>query len=49
MRNTERVWDLADAKREDFEALADRIWEIPEIADTEYDSVAEHTAMLNRQ
>ena len=49
MRNTEKVWDLADAKREDFEQLADRIWAIPEIAYTEYGSVAEHTEMLRRQ
>ncbi|MEM7026283.1 MAG: amidohydrolase [Pseudomonadota bacterium] len=49
MRNTEKVWDLADAKRADFEQLADRIWEIPEIAYTEYGSVAEHTEMLRQQ
>ncbi len=49
MRNTEKVWDLADAKREDFVQLADRIWEMPEVAYTEYRSVAEHTAMLERQ
>jgi aminobenzoyl-glutamate utilization protein B len=49
MRNTDRIWDLVDTKREAFEQLADRIWEIPEIAYTEYGSVAEHTAMLNRQ
>jgi aminobenzoyl-glutamate utilization protein B len=49
MRNTEKVWDLAEAKREDFVQLADRIWEIPEVAYTEYRSVAEHTAMLQRQ
>jgi aminobenzoyl-glutamate utilization protein B len=49
MRNTDRIWDLVDAKRPDFEQLADRIWEIPEIAYTEYGSVAEHIAMLARQ
>jgi aminobenzoyl-glutamate utilization protein B len=49
MRNTDRIWDLVDAKRAAFEQLADRIWEIPEIAYTEYGSVAEHTAMLERQ
>src|ERR671922_2069577 len=49
MRNTDRIWDLVDAKRADFEQLADRIWEIPEIAYTEYGSAAEHTAMLKRQ
>ncbi|MEM7022973.1 MAG: M20 family metallopeptidase [Pseudomonadota bacterium] len=49
MRNTEKIWDLADAKREEFEALADRIWGMPEVAYTEYDSVAEHTEMLRQQ
>ena len=49
MRNTDRIWDLVDAKREAFEQLADRIWEIPEIAYGEHGSVAEHTAMLRRQ
>jgi aminobenzoyl-glutamate utilization protein B len=49
MRNTDRIWDLVDAKRPAFEQLADRVWEIPEIAYTEYGSVAEHTAMLERQ
>src|SRR5919108_831150 len=49
MRNTDRIWDLVDVKRADFEQLADRIWEIPEIAYTEYGSAAEHTAMLKRQ
>ena len=49
MRNTDRIWDLVDAKRAAFERLADRIWEIPEIAYTEYGSAAEHTAMLKRQ
>ena len=49
MRNTDRIWDLVDAKREAFEQLADRVWEIPEIAYTEHGSVAEHTAMLRRQ
>jgi aminobenzoyl-glutamate utilization protein B len=49
MKNTEQIWDLVDAKREDFIALSDRIWGMPEIAYTEYKSVAEHTAMLKAQ
>ena len=32
-----------------FEALSDRVWGMPEIAYTEYRSVAEHTAMLKEQ
>src|SRR5262245_50854632 len=49
MKNTEAIWDLVDAKRDDFLALSDRVWEIPEIAYTEFKSVAEHTAMLKAQ
>ena len=47
MQNTEEIWRLVDAKKDDFEGLSDRIWGMPEIAYTEYRSVAEHTAMLN--
>src|ERR1700738_4304679 len=46
MQNSDQIWQLVDNHRPEFEALADRIWEIPEIAYTEYRSVAEHTAML---
>ena len=49
MQNSEIVWDLVDAKRETFEALSDRIFDMPEIAYNEYRSVAEHTAMLEAQ
>lgn len=49
MQNTDRVWQLVDAKREDFEGLSERIWGMPEIAYTEYRSVAEHRTMLERQ
>lgn len=49
MQNSDRIWQLVDAKRTEFEGLADRIWGMPEIAYTEYRSVAEHTAMLNAQ
>ncbi len=49
MQNTDRVWNLIDAKRKAFEALSDRVWGMPEIAYTEYRSVAEHTAMLKEQ
>ncbi|MGJ3265241.1 MAG: amidohydrolase [Salinarimonas sp.] len=48
-RNIDPVWDLVDAKREDFEGLADRIFDAPEIAYTERRAVAEHTAMLRAQ
>jgi aminobenzoyl-glutamate utilization protein B len=49
MKNTEQIWDLVDAKREDFLALSDRVWGTPEICYTEFKSVAEHTAMLKAQ
>lgn len=49
MRNADPAWDLVEAKREDFEALADRIFDAPEIAYTERRAVAEHTAMLRAQ
>ncbi|WP_372424499.1 amidohydrolase [Salinarimonas chemoclinalis] len=48
-RNVDPVWDLVEAKREDFENLADRIFDAPEIAYTERRAVAEHTAMLRTQ
>jgi aminobenzoyl-glutamate utilization protein B len=49
MKNTEQIWDLVDARRQDFLDLSDRIWGMPEIAYTEFKSVAEHTAMLKAQ
>ncbi|GGK35166.1 M20 family metallopeptidase [Salinarimonas ramus] len=48
-RNVDPVWDLVEAKREDFEGLADRVFDAPEIAYTERKAVAEHTAMLRAQ
>ena len=26
MQNAEQIWNLVDAKRDDFTALADRVW-----------------------
>ncbi|MFE0753627.1 M20 family metallopeptidase [Inquilinus sp. NPDC058860] len=49
MQNSDKIWQLVDAKRTEFEGLSDRIWGMPEIAYTEYRSVAEHTAMLRAQ
>lgn len=46
MTNTDRIWNLVDDKRADYLALSDRIWGMPELAYTEYRSVAEHRAML---
>jgi aminobenzoyl-glutamate utilization protein B len=49
MQNTERVWDLIEAKRPDFEALSDRVWAMPELCYNEQRSAAEHAAMLQQQ
>ncbi|WP_274425367.1 M20 family metallopeptidase [Chelativorans sp. YIM 93263] len=47
MQNTARIWDLVDERREAYEALSDRVWEMPEIAYTEFRSAAEHRKMLD--
>src|SRR3954462_12213088 len=49
MQNTEEIWRLVDAKKDDFEGLSDRIWGMPELCYGEFRSCAEHTAMLERQ
>jgi aminobenzoyl-glutamate utilization protein B len=49
VQNTETIWRLVDERRDDYEALSDRIWEMPEICYTEYRSVAEHCAMLEKE
>jgi len=49
MQNSEPIWDLVDEHKAEFEALSDRVWGMPEIAYTEYASVAEHAAMLREQ
>ena len=47
MQNSEKIWQIVDSHRAGFVDLSDRIWGMPEIAYTEYRSVAEHTATLN--
>jgi aminobenzoyl-glutamate utilization protein B len=49
MQNTDPVWTHVDAHKDAFIKLADTIWDNPEIAYDEYNSVAEHTAMLEAQ
>jgi aminobenzoyl-glutamate utilization protein B len=49
MHNSERIWDLIDARRKAYEELSDRIWGMPEIAYTEFRSCAEHKAMLEAE
>ena len=48
MQNTEEIWRLVDAKKDDFEALSDRVWGMPELCYGEFRSCAEHTAMLEQ-
>ena len=49
MQNSENIWRLVDARKDAYEALSDRVWEMPEICYTEYRSVAEHRAMLETE
>lgn len=49
MNNSERIWNLVEQRREAYEALSDRVWGMPEIAYTEFRSVAEHKAMLEQE
>jgi aminobenzoyl-glutamate utilization protein B len=49
VQNSDKVWQLVDARKEAYEALSDRVWETPELAYAEYASVAEHRAMLERE
>ena len=49
MQNTEQIWQIVDQKREDYIALADRVWGMPELAYGEHRSVAEHIAMLEHE
>jgi len=49
MQNSEHIWDIIDSKRESYVGLSDRVWGMPEIAYTEYRSVAEHKQMLEQE
>jgi len=49
MKNSETIWQFVDARKDAYEVLSDRIWETPEIAYTEFSSVAEHRAMLSEE
>ena len=48
MQNTDEIWHLVDAQKDDFEALSDRVWGMPELCYGEFRSCAEHTAMLEK-
>ena len=47
--NENPIWSHVDAKRDAFIGLADRVFDMPEIAYTEVRSCAEHTAMLRAE
>ncbi len=49
MRNTDSIWPLVEARRADYRALADRVFDTPEIAYTERRSAAAHLAQLGRE
>lgn len=48
MQNTDRLLDLIEGQRGEYEALADRVFETPEIAYTEYASVQAHLEQLQQ-
>ncbi len=49
MQNSEQIWQIVDGKREEYVALSDRVWGMPELAYGEHRSVAEHLAMLEKE
>ena len=49
MQNSEKIWRLVDARKDDYEALSDRVWGMPELCYGEFRSVAEHRAMLEQE
>jgi aminobenzoyl-glutamate utilization protein B len=49
MRNSDEIWQLVDAKKDDFIALSDRIWGMPELAYTEFKSSNEHVEALQKE
>ncbi|WP_177176658.1 M20 family metallopeptidase [Faunimonas pinastri] len=49
MKNSAEIWDLVEAKREQFFELSDRVWDTPELNYQEKRSMAEHRSMLERE
>ena len=49
MQNEEQIWQMVDAKKAEFIALSDRVFETPETLYNEYASVAEHMIMLKSE
>jgi aminobenzoyl-glutamate utilization protein B len=48
-KNTEPLWDFVDARNPSYAAMADRIWDAPELNYTEVAAAAEHKAMLEAE
>lgn len=49
MRNSNVIWEYVDNHSNDFVGLSDRVFDVPETLYNEYESVAEHKAMLDKQ
>ena len=49
MMNADAIWGRVDAKRDAYEALADRVWGMPELCYAERQSAAEHAVMLREE
>ncbi|MFC0407811.1 M20 family metallopeptidase [Roseomonas elaeocarpi] len=49
MQNSEPIWQKVENKKDDYIALADRVWGTPELAYGEHRSVAEHIAQLEKE
>ncbi|TMV86185.1 amidohydrolase [Thioclava sp. BHET1] len=49
MQNSDRIWDLVEDKREAYRALANQVFDTPEIAYTECESSDAHIAQLEAE
>lgn len=49
LRNSDEIWALADAKKDRFIALADQVWDVPELLYEEHESVRLHTEALRAE
>jgi aminobenzoyl-glutamate utilization protein B len=49
MQNTEQIWRLVEAKQDEFIALSDRVWGMPELNFQEARSAREHADMLRAE
>jgi aminobenzoyl-glutamate utilization protein B len=47
--NAEQIWQEVEQRREDYFALSDRVWSMPELNYGEHRSAAEHKAMLEKE